>query len=568
MPSLFEHFQRNFLPTFARSSGYLGVFRMRTSLWTVCFRTLILTLILIRIDGIWIDGIPIGGIPIGGLSSQAGAQARSPEQERYFKIEVVDGRTQRGVPLIELRTVSNVRYVTDSNGVVAFSEPGLMGRDVFFYIQGHGYSYPADGFGIRGKTLHVMPGGKARLTVERINIAERLYRITGEGIYRDTMLLGEKSPIREPLLNGQVTGQDTVMALPYRGKLYWLYGDTGRVSYPLGNFATSGATSVLPDRGGLDPSVGIDLTYFVNAEGYCRGMAPLKEPGVVWVDGLTTLTTAPGTPEIMLCRYERLKDLGTPLEMGLMRFNEATQTFERLVQFEMKHPLAPQGHPFHHKIDGVEWIYFPTPYPNIRVRADLADMQQQSHYEAYTPLLTGGRYVGRETRLERDAGGKLVWKWKRDTAPLSPTEQAELVKAGKMRSEESPFALRVASTGKSVLAHNGSVYWNAYRKRWIMIFGEIQGSSLLGEIWYAEAEAPEGPWHDATKIVTHDRYTFYNPTQHPFFDQQGGRIIYFEGTYTNQFTGTPPTPATPRYEYNQILYRLDLADPRLHTPTK
>ena len=26
-------------------------------------------------------------------------------------------------------------------------------------------------------------------------------------------------------------------------------------------------------------------------------------------------------------------------------------------------------------------------------------------------------------------------------------------------------------------------------------------------------------------------YTFYNPTQHPFFDQDKGRQIYFEGTY-------------------------------------
>ena len=122
-------------------------------------------------------------------------------------------------------------------------------------------------------------------------------------------------------------------------------------------------------------------------------------------------------------------------------------------------------------------------------------------------------------------------------------------------------------TGAHVEAHGGSVAWNAYRQRWIMICVQAGGSSYLGEVWYAEAEAPEGPWRTAKKIVTHDRYTFYNPTQHPFFDQQGGRMIYFEGTYTNQFTGTPETPPTPRYEYNQIMYRLDLADPRLHAKT-
>jgi hypothetical protein len=48
---------------------------------------------------------------------------------------------------------------------------------------------------------------------------------------------------------------------------------------------------------------------------------------------------------------------------------------------------------------------------------------------------------------------------------------------------------------------------------------------------------------------------------HPFFDQEGGRIIYFEGTYASTFSGN--TNPTPRYDYNQIMYRLDLADPRL-----
>lgn len=97
-----------------------------------------------------------------------------------------------------------------------------------------------------------------------------------------------------------------------------------------------------------------------------------------------------------------------------------------------------------------------------------------------------------------------------------------------------------------------------------MIGGQFGGTSLLGEIWYAEADTPVGPWVYAKKIVTHSRYTFYNPTQHPFFDQGGGRRIYFEGTYTNSFTDNQDP--TPRYDYNQILYRLALDDPRLALP--
>jgi hypothetical protein len=38
-------------------------------------------------------------------------------------------------------------------------------------------------------------------------------------------------------------------------------------------------------------------------------------------------------------------------------------------------------------------------------------------------------------------------------------------------------------------------------------------------------------------------------------------VIYLEGSYGNTFSGNPHP--TPYYNYNQIMYRLDLADPRL-----
>ncbi|MBI3860545.1 MAG: hypothetical protein HY290_01470, partial [Planctomycetia bacterium] len=45
-----------------------------------------------------------------------------------------------------------------------------------------------------------------------------------------------------------------------------------------------------------------------------------------------------------------------------------------------------------------------------------------------------------------------------------------------------------------------------------------------------------------------------------------GRQIFFEGTYTHTFSGNPHE-TTPRYEYNQVMYRLDLDDPRLFSPS-
>src|SRR6266702_829754 len=65
----------------------------------------------------------------------------------YAEIRVVDAETGHGVPLVELVTVNHVRFVTDNAGRVAFHEPGLMGREVFFTIRSHGYEMKRDGFG-------------------------------------------------------------------------------------------------------------------------------------------------------------------------------------------------------------------------------------------------------------------------------------------------------------------------------------------------------------------------------------------------------------------------------------
>src|SRR5262245_8382711 len=150
-----------------------------------------------------------------------------------------------------------------------------------------------------------------------------------------------------------------------------------------------------------------------------------------------------------------------------------------------------------------------------------------------------------------------------------PKEQQELIEAGTMRGEESPFRLQDAEGGKPIVLNNSSCFWNGYRKKYILIASEHLGATALGEVWYSEADRPEGPWVHARKIISHankpgDAHDFYNPTQHPFLDRDGGRVIYLEGSYVNTFSGNPHP--TPYYEYNQIMYRLDLSDPRLKLP--
>jgi hypothetical protein len=85
--------------------------------------------------------------------------------------------------------------------------------------------------------------------------------------------------------------------------------------------------------------------------------------------------------------------------------------------------------------------------------------------------------------------------------------------------------------------------------------------SAFGEVWYAEADTPAGPWGRTVKVLTHENYTFYNPRLHPEFTAPDSPILLFEGTYSKEFADHPNP--TPRYDYNQILYRLDLDVPAL-----
>jgi len=493
------------------------------------------------------------------IAPGAGAPARVP-----FRITVVDSQTGRGVPLVELATVNGIVCVTDSAGVVAFDEPGLMNREVFFTVRSHGYAFPKDGFGFAGTRLHVTPGGSATLKIDRVNIAERLYRITGGGIYRDSVILGDEPPIRAPLLNGQVLGQDSVQTALYRGKIYWFWGDTSRPGYPLGNFAMSGAVSELPlDKGGggLDPSVGIDLTYFVGPDGFSRPMCPIEgQPGPVWCDGLVTCADETGR-ERLLCHFARMKSLGEMYEQGIAQYNDEKEIFEPLCRIPLDAPLMMRGQPVRVKEADGEYWYFATPFPLTRCRAEYRSLLDVTQYEAYTCLEPGARYDPERPRLERDASGRLVYGWKRDTGAILQKEQNELIQKGLMRPEEALIGLRDVETDKPVLGHSGTVFWNAYRRAWVMIVQEGFGTSLCGEVWYGEAPALTGPWGRARKIITHDDYSFYNVAHHPFFDQEGGRLIYLEGTYTMAFSGT--RVPTPRYDYNQIMYRLDLSDERL-----
>ena len=471
-----------------------------------------------------------------------------------FAILVVDQDTGRGVPLVELRTVNQATWWTDSAGLVAFDEPGLFGQDVYFHVSSPGYVFPADGFGNRGVTLRPAPGGTATIKLRRLNIAERLYRETGEGIYRDSVRLGRPAPLQRPLLNAQVVGQDTVIVTPYRGKLYWFWGDTDRVSYPLGNFAASGATSEWPGRGGLDPGTGVDLSYFVDAAGFSKPMCPDFGPGLHWIESVMTVPDETGV-ERLVARVASQKGLVPAYAWHLAVFNDDRAIFESKVRWDWTE-THDSSHPFRATVRGVDYLYL---YPNLRVPRRLDAVGDLTRYEALTCVAGDGKFRGETAEVERDSAGQPRYTWKPGADRLHRGRLEQLVAAGKLKSGEGGVFVHDIETGAPVSAGRGSVAWNEYRRRWVMLF-----SAQAGEIWFAEADTPSGPWVYARRVVTHGDYNFYNPTQHAFFDQAGGRVIYFEGTYTAAFSSAKAK--TPRYDYNQMMYRLTLDDARLALP--
>src|SRR5574340_931260 len=93
----------------------------------ILFSTLLVMLLLIA-------------FPILRASSPAATSQASPSDKsasKYFTIQVVDRQTGCGVPLVQLRTTNSIRLFTDSNGLIAFLEPGLMDREVFFFVESH-----------------------------------------------------------------------------------------------------------------------------------------------------------------------------------------------------------------------------------------------------------------------------------------------------------------------------------------------------------------------------------------------------------------------------------------------
>ncbi len=486
-----------------------------------------------------------------------------PSQERYpsdsfAEIRFIDAGTGRGIPLVELETVNGLKFVTDNAGRIAFLEPGLMDRELYFNASSHGYVIPKDGFGYAGFRITSHAGKTTLIKLERRNIAERICRLTGEGLYRDSVLLGHKTPLTDPLNPGGIGGQDSVQAAVYGGRVYWFWGDTQRMNYPLGMFRMAGATTSLASTSSPTRIDGIAYEYFVDETGFARAMMPLPErpEGVIWVGAVFVVPNEEGN-EKLVGHYSRRKGLEGEYEQGIAVFNDDRQIFESVRQLPLTETWRhPSGHPIPYEESGKQWILFGSPNPNVRVPAKLSDVLDPTKYEAFTCVKENSDRKSSEPQVGSD--GLAEWRWQRDLPPTDSKTEHQWIADGKIEPQHARFCPADPMTpSERIILHSGSVRWNAFRNKWVLVAGQIFGKpSFLGEVWYAEADEPTGPFEKAVRVVSHNKQTFYNVCHHDFLDREKGRIIQFEGTYTNTFSGN--LQKTPRYDYNQVLYRLDL----------
>jgi hypothetical protein len=247
--------------------------------------------------------------------------------EDYFGIQVVDETTGRGVPLVTLRTTNQIMLTTDSAGWIAFDEPGLMNRTVYFNVEGPGYALPKDGFGYAGVKLTPVAGKTAQVKVLRTNIAERLCRLTGQGIYRDSKLAGKgaaaaaSEPVRGCDGPGLRAGGAVERALLLDLRRH-VSGRTIRweifIPPPHGVMRRTRAAWIL--------STASTFEYVTDENDAVAKMLPVEEPGVVWLFGMLTVMDAE-KHEHLIAHYSRWRDLGKRLEHGSRRWMRSDRTF-------------------------------------------------------------------------------------------------------------------------------------------------------------------------------------------------------------------------------------------------
>ena len=393
-------------------------------------------------------------------------------------------------------------------GVIAFDLPELMGRLTWFEVSSHGYEVSKDGFGARGVQRTPEPGKTLKIEVARTIIARRLGRLTGAGLFAESQKLGREMDWQE----SGVLGSDSVLTAVHGGRIFWAWGDTNLPDYWLGIFDTSSATTSLSPLKSLEPPLRLKFDYFRDPAGRPRGVAKLPGSGPTWLSAYVSLPDKSGRPRLV-ATYSKIKPPLETYECGLCVWNEEKAAFQRRrVLWTQSDPpsrrkAAPGGHPAFWK---------------DRRRQVLGAFRQSAAGAALSGDFRGMGGPGRP--------GKCSDRRRRSFRPATAPRLNRT-------------AVRLPGTRTGAAGSRCSWRRSASHRS-------------LAKSGMPRPTGPTGPWGKAVKVLSHRNYTFYNPRLHPELTPANSPVLLFEGTYSQTFADRPLP--TPRYDYNQILYRLDL----------
>ena len=341
------------------------------------------------------------------------------------------------MPLVELSDRQRDPLCHRQQRVAAFDEPGLMDQKVFFHVRSHGYEFPKDGFGYRGKAFRSRrAGGHAE---------DHAGQHRRAALPRDRRRhLPRQRPGRRSSADPTSRSSTARCSAPtawstrvYRGKVYWFWGDTNRPGLSAGQLprprchvrrcrAKAGSSprrhqpELLPRREGLRhgplprcPGNGPDLDR--------RASVVLARPRrrERMFAGLRQGPAAAGGLRARAGRIRSRNEASStrwPSSRGAAGSPASIPTAIRSCTSE----------------DGVEYVYFAHPYPLMRVPADPERSADPAAYEAYTCLKQGTRLDERQDRPRRRTA--LRYGWKKNTPHWSRQEQADkLITAGRLQ---------------------------------------------------------------------------------------------------------------------------------------
>jgi hypothetical protein len=490
------------------------------------------------------------GLPVDDSQTTL-LQGPVPPPASCFGVLAIDRLTRRGVPLVVMTTAEET-FVTDSQGFVADCRPDHAGQAVTFTVSSDGYSLASG-----SATLQVAGGQVTTLELDRQNLAERLYRVTGEGIYRDSILLGLTTPLAHPVIDSLVMGEGLAGETIFKGEVFWVWNDAFGPSRSVGGPRVAGAVSpMMGQLGALDPQLGVNAEYFTAADGFAKAVIDDPAPTSTPIEVTSLLAvSAVGEQERLFAVYAKLGADLSVASRGLAEFNTTKQLFvPGTLSYAVDDAVIPDGEPILFNQAGVGQFYFSSP---VRIAATAKALTTPTGYEAWTAIQPGTQTV------LGGADGAASYAWR---TGASLTTAAALASAGLGADQSLDDHVTDPVTGAHIASLSTAGTWNARRGRFVRILEQSGGtSSAAGEIWYLEGDTPMGPWVYARQILTHTAYGLLSPWVHWDLGQTDDRFVLFEGTYSKRLEAQE-APIVPRYDSNQMMYRLDVDDARLAVP--